>query len=57
VASLPDHDDTDDPDVDAGNQLSLDDLVKPTDWPEAKNWVRSPSKYPTLQPISVIRLI
>lgn len=27
-----------DPDADAGNQLSLDDLVKPADWPEGKNW-------------------
>jgi hypothetical protein len=39
VASLPDDDDSDDPDSDAGNQLSLDDhLVKPADWPEGKNW-------------------
>lgn len=38
VASLPDDDDTDDPDADAGNQLSLDDFVKPADWPEGKNW-------------------
>ncbi len=38
VASLPDDDDSDDPDSDAGNQLSLDDLMKPADWPEDKNW-------------------
>jgi hypothetical protein len=38
VASLPDDDDTDDPEADAGNQLSLDDFVKPADWPEGKNW-------------------
>lgn len=38
VSSLPDDDDSDDPDADAGNQLSLDDLVKPADWPEGKNW-------------------
>jgi hypothetical protein len=38
VASLPDDDDTADPDADAGNQLSLDDFVKPADWPEGKNW-------------------
>jgi IS5 family transposase len=38
VASLPDDDDVDDPDADAGNQLSLDDFVKPADWPEGKNW-------------------
>ena len=38
VASLPDDDNPDDPDSDAGNQLSLDDFVKPADWPECKNW-------------------
>jgi hypothetical protein len=38
VGSLPDDDDSDDPDSDAGNQLSLDDLVKPADWPEGRNW-------------------
>jgi hypothetical protein len=38
VASLPEAEDSDDPDDDAGNQLSLDDLVKPADWPEGKNW-------------------
>jgi hypothetical protein len=38
VASLPDDVDFDDPDTDAGNQLSLDDFVKPADWPEGKNW-------------------
>ncbi len=38
VTSDPDHDDSDDPDDDAGNQLSLDDFVKPADWPEGKNW-------------------
>jgi len=38
VALLPDDDDFDDPDADAGNQLSLDDFVKPADWPEGKNW-------------------
>ena len=37
VASISD-DDADDPDADAGNQLSLDELVKPADWPEGKNW-------------------
>jgi hypothetical protein len=24
--------------VDTGNQISLDDLDKPADWPEGKNW-------------------
>ena len=38
VASLLDEDDSDDPDSDAGNQLAIDDLVKPEDWPEDKNW-------------------
>jgi hypothetical protein len=37
VASIS-NDDADDPDADAGNQLSLDELVKPADWPEEKNW-------------------
>ena len=31
-------DNTDDPGADPGSQLSLDDLVKPADWPEGKNW-------------------
>ena len=31
VASLPDGDDSDDPDADAGTQLSLDDSVNPAD--------------------------
>jgi len=38
LASLPDQDSTDEPDEDAENQLSLDDFVKPSDWPEGKNW-------------------
>jgi hypothetical protein len=38
LASLPNHDDSDDPDADARKQLSLDELVKPVDWPEGKNW-------------------
>jgi hypothetical protein len=38
VSSLPDDDDSGDPDAEAGNQLSIDDLVKPADWPEGKNW-------------------
>jgi hypothetical protein len=38
MSTLPDDDDSDDPDADAGNQLSLDDLVKPADWSEGKNW-------------------
>jgi IS5 family transposase len=38
VSSLPDKDDFDAPGADAGIQLSLDDFVKPADWPEGKNW-------------------
>ena len=35
VMSAPDTDDSDD---DSGSQLSLDDFVKPADWPEGKPW-------------------
>jgi IS5 family transposase len=38
LSSLPDDDNSGDPDAKAGNQLSLDDLVKPAEWPEGKNW-------------------
>jgi len=38
MASVQNEDDSDDSDDDAGNQLSLDDFVKPADWPEGKNW-------------------
>lgn len=38
VDSLPDYDEPDDPDAGSGKQISLDDLVKPADWPEDKNW-------------------
>ena len=38
LTSLPNDDDSDDPDADAGKQLSIDELVKPEDWPEGKNW-------------------
>jgi IS5 family transposase len=38
VSSLPDDDNSGDPGANAGNQLSLDDLVKPAEWPEGKNW-------------------
>ena len=31
VASIPNDDDSDDPDADAWKQLSLDELVKPVD--------------------------
>ena len=38
VSSLQDDDNSDDPGADAGTQLSIDDFVKPADWPEGKNW-------------------
>jgi len=38
LSTLADEDDSGDPGADAGNQPSLDDLVKPDDWPEGKNW-------------------
>jgi IS5 family transposase len=38
LASLPDDDDSNHPDSDAGNLISLDNFVKPEDWPEGKNW-------------------
>ena len=38
VSSLPDDDDSDALGADAGTQISLDDFVKPADWPEGKNW-------------------
>ena len=38
VSTLSNQDDSGDSDADAGNQLALDDLVKPADWPEGKNW-------------------
>jgi hypothetical protein len=38
VSSLPDDDNSGDPGANAGNQLTLDDLVKPAEWPEGKNW-------------------
>jgi hypothetical protein len=38
VSSLEDDDDLDDPGADAGIQISIEDFVKPADWPEGKNW-------------------
>jgi IS5 family transposase len=38
VASTAEEDNSDDPGANADNQLSLDNLVKPADWPEDKNW-------------------
>jgi hypothetical protein len=38
VATKAEENNSDDPGADNDNQLSLDDLVKPVDWPENKNW-------------------
>ncbi|NBO66446.1 MAG: transposase [Acidobacteria bacterium] len=38
VATFSDDDDPGAPGADAGNQLSLGDLVIPADWPEGMNW-------------------
>ena len=38
VINAADGDDSDDQGPNADDQLSLDDLVKPADWPEGKNW-------------------
>lgn len=38
MSSLNDDDDTDAPGADAETQISIDDFVKPADWPEGKNW-------------------
>jgi len=38
VAARQDDDDPDDPEASAGSQLSIDDFVKPADWPEGKNF-------------------
>jgi hypothetical protein len=38
VMNAADGDDSDDQGPNAADQLSLDDLVKPADWPEGKNW-------------------
>jgi IS5 family transposase len=37
MSSLND-DDSNDPGADEGTQISIDDFVKPADWPEGKNW-------------------
>ena len=38
VSSQQDDDHPDDPGGDVGTQISIDDFVKPADWPEGKNW-------------------
>jgi IS5 family transposase len=38
VASAAEDQNSDDPGAYADNQLTLDDLVKPADWPEDKTW-------------------
>ena len=57
MSSLPDDDDSDGPSADAVNQISLDDFVKPADWPEDKNWEHSQSMPLARQPTLPIRLI
>jgi IS5 family transposase len=42
VASAAEEDNSDDPGANADNQLSLNDLVKPVDWPEEKIGEHSP---------------
>ena len=38
VSSLQDEDNSDDPGADGGTQISIDDFMKPADWPEGINW-------------------
>jgi hypothetical protein len=38
MSKLQDDDNSNDPGADAGTQISIDDFVKPADWPEGKNW-------------------
>jgi IS5 family transposase len=38
LSRLPDDDNSDDPEDDVANQLSLDKLVKPAGWPEGQPW-------------------
>ena len=38
VSTHPDDDGSDDPGAGPGDQITLDDFVKPADWPEGKNW-------------------
>lgn len=38
MSRLQDDDNSNDPGADAGTQISIDDFVKPADWPEGKNW-------------------
>ena len=38
VSSRQDEDHSGDPGGDAGSQMSIDDFVKPAEWPEGKNW-------------------
>jgi len=38
MASVQYEDDSHDPDAGIGSQISIDDFVKPADWPEGKNW-------------------
>jgi hypothetical protein len=57
LASLSDDADHGDPNIDSGNELILDALVKRANWPKGKNWGRSASMLLARQPVSPIRLI
>ena len=56
MASLPDNVESDDPDTGSDKQISLNDLVKPADWPEDKTGEHSASMPLARQPTSPIRL-
>jgi IS5 family transposase len=55
VMNAVDGDDSDDQGPNADVQLSLDDLVKPAEWPEGKNLALSASMPPGPLPISPIQ--
>ena len=38
MSSLNDDNDPDDPGADLGTQMTIDDFVKPAEWPDGKNW-------------------
>ena len=39
VSTHSDDGGSDNPGADGGTQISIDDFVKPADWPEGKNWL------------------
>lgn len=54
---LDDNDEPDDPGADAGKQASVDDFVKPADWPGARTAYHSPSMPSARQQTSPAQLI